>query len=155
MQRLKTFLLNEEKSYLGHRVADVLTAVQDVQQDMGNLGSRHLTKIADDLVNQIRKILHSNWSPKQQKYLYDLQRVAVALKRTIDEKGDLRDIIPAASQALQDLSGKLGVKVNNLDAPEAVPGQDAAPQDFQLTGTGPAQPPPQPQQNPTPNAPLG
>lgn len=134
MNSFKYFLLNEEKSYLGHRVGDVLTAMQDVQEDMPNLGSRHLTKIAEDLVDQIRKILHSSWSGKNQKYLKDLQKIAVAIKKTIEDKGDLKEILPAALQSMQQLSSKLGVKVNNLDAPE-IPGQDSQPQDFQQTPT--------------------
>jgi hypothetical protein len=156
MDKFKLFLINEEKSYLGGRVGDVLTAMQDVQEDLPNLGSRHLVKIGEDLVNQIRKILHGHWSPKQFKTLKELQKVAVAIKRTIDERGDLRDIIPAATQAMQGVSGKLGVKVNDLQAPEQLPGQDAAPQDFQLTGNGPApQQPPQGQPQPGMPPPQG
>lgn len=142
MDKFKSFLLNEEKSYLGHRVGDVLTAMQGVQEDLPNLGSRHLTKLAEDLVNQIRKILHSRWSPKNQKHLKELQKIGVALKKTIEDRGDLKDVLPAATQAMQDLSGKLGVKVNTMDAPDLLPGQDIGQQDFQQTGTGPVQPPP-------------
>lgn len=137
MDRFKLFLLNEERSFLGHRVGDVLTAMQDVQQDIPNLGQRHLTKLGEDLVNQIRKILHSRWSAKNYKHLKELQKIGVAIKRAIDEKGDLRELLPAATQAMQDLSTKLGVKVNNLQAPDQLPGQNAVQGDFQLTGSGP------------------
>ena len=137
MKRFKEFLLNEEKSYLGHRVAGVLTAMQDTQDDMPNLGSRHLNKIAEDLVDQIRKILHSSWSGKNQRYLKDLQKIAVAIKKTIEEKGDLKQLLPSATQSMQELSGKLGVKLNNLEAPEQFPGQDASQQNFQQTGPDP------------------
>lgn len=139
MDKFKLFLLNEERSYLGHRVGDVLTALQDIEQDMPNLGSRHLTKLAEDMVNQIRKILHGSWSPKYHRHLKELQKVAVALKKTIEEKGDLKEILPAASAAIQQLSGKLGVKVNNLDAPDELPGQNITQQDFQMTGPDPSQ----------------
>jgi hypothetical protein len=138
MDKFKVFLLNEERSFLGHRVGDVLTSMQDLQQDMANLGQRHLTRLAEDIVNQIRKILHSRWSPKFHKHLKELQRIAVAIQKTIEDKGNLREIIPAAVQSLQTLSGKLGVKVNNLQAPEELPGQEATQDDFQLTGQGPA-----------------
>lgn len=137
--RFKVFLLNEERSFLGHRVGDVLTSMQDIQTDMENLGSRQLTRMAEDLVNQIRKILHSNWSPKSLKHLKELQRIGVAIQKTIEEKGDLKEILPAATQSLQQLSGKLGVKVNTLDAPEQMPGEDIGQEDFQLTGQGPQQ----------------
>lgn len=136
MKTFKNFLLNEEASYLGHKVGDVLTAMQDVQQDMQNLGSRHLNKIAEDIVNQIRKILHGSWSAKNKKNLIELQKIGVAIMRTIDQKGDLKEMLPAVIQKMQDLSGKLGVKVNNLEAPQ-MPGQDITQSDFQITGQGP------------------
>lgn len=135
------FLINEERSYLGHRVNDLLTGMQDLQDDMGNLGTRHLNKMADQLVNQIRKILHDQWSPKNVKHLQELQKIAVAIKRTIEEKGDLKEILPAAVQATQTLAGKLGVKVNQLQAPEVPGGEDISQGDFELTGDGQQQPP--------------
>lgn len=135
----KNFILNEEKSYLGHRVGDVLTAAQELQQDMENLGSRHLNRLADNVVNQIRKILHGHWGSKSEKHLQNLQRVAVAIKKTIEEKGDLKQILPTAVQELQNISGQLGVKVNDLQAPpEQMGGEDVSQSDFQLTGDGPA-----------------
>lgn len=150
MGKFGLFLVNEEKSYLGHRVGDVLTAMQDIQQDMPNLGTRHLTKIAEDLVNQIRKIIHGSWSPKYFKHLQELQKVGVAIMRTIEEKGDLKELIPTATQMLQSLSSKLGVKVNALEAPDAIPGQNASQSDFQITGDGSQnqQQPPDQQQPP-------
>lgn len=144
--KLKGFLLNEEKSYLGRRVGDVLTSMQDLQDDMPNLGNRHLTKLAENIVGQIRKILHSRWTAKNSHYLEELQRVGVALQKAIEEKGDLKEILPMATQTLQDLSGKLGVKVNSFDGPEIEQGQPISQADFQLTGNGPQQAPPQPPQ---------
>lgn len=135
----KLFLLNEEKNYLGHRIGDVLTAAQELEQDMDNLGSRHLNRLADNVVNQIRKILHGHWGSKSQKHLQKLQRIAVAIKKTIEDKGDLKQILPTAVQELQNISGQLGVKVNSLQAPpEQMGGEDVSQSDFQLTGNGPA-----------------
>jgi len=145
----KMFVLNEESRYLGNRVGDVLTAAQEIEQDIENLGSRHLNRLADNIVNQIRKILHSHWSNKSEKHLQKLQRVAVAIKKTIEEKGDLKQILPAAVQELQNISGQLGVKVNNLQAPpEELGGEDVSQSDFELTGDGQQQPPMQQQQDP-------
>ena len=138
MDRFKYFLINENRTYLGRRVNDVLTSLQDVQEDMPNLGSRHLTKLADQIVNQIRKILHVNWDVANQKHLLELQKIAVALQKTIEEKGDLREILPAATQAVQTLAGKLGIKVNDLKSPE-MGGTDIKPDDFEVTGDGPQQ----------------
>lgn len=140
MDKFKFFLLNEEKNYLGRKVAGVLTPMQELQGDMQNMGARHLTRVAEKLVNEIRKILHGQWEQQQQKYLRELQKIGVAIQKTIEDKGDLRDIIPAATQALQTLSGKLGVKVNNLQAPEQEMGEPVSQADFEQTGTGPAKP---------------
>lgn len=148
------FLLNEEKSFLGHKVGDVLTAVQDLQNDLGGMGVRQIAKVSDDIVGELRKILHGQWTPKQQKHLKDLQKVAVALKKAIEEKDDLKELIPSIAQELQTLSGKLGVKVNSLQAPPDMMagGEDASQADMQLTGNGPA-PPQDPNALPPPPTP--
>jgi len=145
MDKFKVFLLNEEKNYLGRKVASVLTPMQELQDDMQNMGARHLIRTAEKLVNDIRKILHGHWEQQQQKHLKELQKIGVAIQKTIDEKGDLREIIPSATQSLQTLSGKLGVKVNNLEGPEMQAGEPVSQDDFEETGDGPAQPQ-QPQQ---------
>lgn len=136
MQNFKSFLINEEKSHLGHRVNDVLSGMEDVQKDMDNLGSRHLNRLAEDLVNQIRKILHSQWSPKSFKHLEKLQSIGVVLAKTIEEKGDLRELLPNVIKATQQIAGKLGVKINNLQAPEIGDIEDS---DFQQTPQQPEQ----------------
>ena len=129
-------MLNEERGYLGQKVADVLTSMQDLQTDMENLGARHLTRLAEEVVNQIRKILHSQWAAKNHKHLEELQKIAVAIQKTIDEKGDLKSILPAATQSLENLSGALGAKVNDLQAPAQEDGEDVSQADFELTGDG-------------------
>jgi hypothetical protein len=78
--------------------------------------------------------------------LEELQKIAVAIQKTIDDKGDLKEILPAAVQSLQNLSGVLGVKVNDLQAPEQEDGEDVTQDDFELTGDG------QPQVEEDPNA---
>lgn len=108
------FLINEEKSHLGHRISDVLTGMHNLQNDMENMGSRHLARFTDQIVDEIRKIIHGTWDEKQKKNLRKLQRVAVALKKAIEDRDDLKEIIPSASQELQDVLQKLGVKTNAL-----------------------------------------
>ena len=140
MKNFKSFLINEEKSFLGRKVANVLTPMQELQDDMQNMGARHLTRVAENLVNEIRKILHVHWEQEQQKYLKELQKIAVAIQKTIEDKGDLKEIIPSAIQSMQTLSGKLGVKINNLKGPEFEAGDPVSQNDFEETGDGPKQP---------------
>jgi hypothetical protein len=118
MNKFENFLLNEDKNYLGNKVSDVLSALQDIQGDIDNLGSRHLSKLAEGVINQIRTILHSNWNLKNIKYLKELQKIGVFISKTIEEKGDLKQTIPAATKALEELAGKIGAKINDLTAPE-------------------------------------
>ena len=147
MEKFSQFFLNEERSYLGHRVGDVLTSLQDVQNDIENIGSRHLSRLAEGIVNQIRKIIHSRWNPKYNNQLKELQKIAVALQKAIYEKSDLKQILPAAGASLEILSGKLGVKINNLKAPEKQGGlENIAPEDFKSTGQQPQDQQPQDQQ---------
>lgn len=146
----KYYLINEEQVHLGHKVADILTAVQELEGDLGGMGMRQVARVSEEIVNQIRKVLHSQWSPNQAKNLKELQKVAVALMRAIEEKDDLKEVIQQLSQVLGNISTKLGVKVNKLDAVPEEGGEDIEQQDMQLTGDGPA--PNQQQQMPTQSA---
>jgi hypothetical protein len=148
------FLINEEKQHLGHRVSDILTGLQDIQNDMENLGSRHLARLADQITDEIRKVLHGTWGEKQTKSLKTLQRVGVALKKAIEDRDDLKEIIPTAAQELQTVLHKLGVRVNDLKAPEENTGQEVQPSDFEQSPEPqqPQQPQPDPQ---APSADMG
>ena len=146
MARFKSFLINEEQSFLGHKLGGVLTSIHDLEDDMGGMGTRHISKVVEDIVDQIRKILHSQWSTKQQANLKELQKIAVALMKAVEEKDNLKEIIPQISQLLGKISGKLGVKTNSLEASPEPGGADVNPQDMQLTGNGPAPQQPQAQQ---------
>lgn len=144
MEGFKSFLLNEEKSYLGHRIGDVLTAVHNLEEDLPGMGSRQISRICEEIVNQIRKILHDQWTPSQMSKLKDLQKIGVALMKAIDEKGDLKTLIPVISSQLENLSGKMGMRTNDIQPPsdETPDGQDV---NMQLTGMGPNQPGASPQ----------
>ena len=142
----KYYLLNENNISLSSKVGDVLTAVHDLQTDIDNLGTRHVVRVSDSIVNQLRIILHSQWSPRQQKHLEQLQRIAVFLKNTIEEKGDIKEVIPTVARELEVLTQKLGGKVSDkLKGAEEAAGEDVEQDDLQLTGDGPKKP--QPGQN--------
>ena len=120
MEGFKNYLFNEEKGHLGKRVNNILTAAQELQGDAENLGSRKVTRLADEIVNQVRSILHDQWTPRQKKHLENLVKVGVALKKSIEEKDteyDVKEILPSVVQELESLATKLGVKVNALTGP--------------------------------------
>jgi hypothetical protein len=140
----KEFLLNENKAYLSHQIGDVLTSMQDLQSDMGGMGLRHIAKVSEDIVDAIRKILHSSWSPKVRVHLIELQKIGVALMKSVEEKNTLKDDIPNLVQSLEQLVGKIGGKVNNLNAAPQDTGQEVD----QTTMPETPQPQPPPDQQP-------
>jgi hypothetical protein len=100
------------------------------------MGSRQIIRLCDDIVNQIRKILHNQWSPSQRKHLIPLQKIAVAIKKTIEDKGNLRELIPSAIEELELVSSKLGTKnkeSNILDQAAELEGEDVTQKDMEVT----------------------
>ena len=151
----KNFLLNENKEYLGQRIGDILTAVQDLSQNSDGMGTRQLVVNSERIVNQIRRILHSNWSKPEMKFLEVLQKVGVSIARAIEDKDDLAEILPSVSEELEKLVSKMGVPVHSLGVPANDVDDQGEEQDTE-TGTAapqgkappekkqaPMQPPPQ------------
>lgn len=150
----KDFLLNENKAYLGQKVGDILTSLKEINADSKTMGSRDLVRFSERIVNQIRRILHSNWSKEEKQYLLKLQKVAVAIMKAIDEKNDLAGIIASSTSAVEKLVGDLGVPINKFAAPDKK-------EDSKETATAPAEkkkpmPPQQPiaPVNPPTNPPM-
>ena len=114
----KTFLLNEQSAYLGQKVGDILTAIQELKDDSKNMGTRDLMRYSERIVNQIRRILHSNWPKEEQKNLQVLQKIGVAIMNSIEKKDNLPQIIAGATSELEKLAGNIGMPVNKLAATE-------------------------------------
>lgn len=114
----KYFLLNEDKVYLGQKIGDILNALQELVENGKAIGARQLVKNSEAIVNQIRRILHSEWQKEDEKYLKSLQKIGVSIMRAIDEKDDLNSILAGASSALEKVQGDLGTPINSLSTPE-------------------------------------
>lgn len=110
----KQFLLKESNQYLNQKIGDILSAIQDIAEDSEHLGSRQLIQNCQSIVNQIRKILHSNWNKSQTRYLQILQNIGVAMMRAIDEKDNLRDVLKNCKENMESLSAEIGMPVNQL-----------------------------------------
>lgn len=119
MQGFKWFLINEEKAYLGRRIGELLSGTQELEADLDGMGARQIAREAEEIVIHIRKILHGRWQPNAMPHLKELQKIGVAIKKAIEEKGDLKQLIASASQMLAEISGKLGVKVSNIAMPDS------------------------------------
>jgi hypothetical protein len=119
--RFKEFLINEQQAYLASKVGSLLTAIQELVTDMQNLGTRELVQFSGNVVNRIRRILHSNWPKEEKKFLVVLQKVAVAISKSIEEKDDLPGTLQAAAGELEKLVADMGVPINQLVSTEGMP----------------------------------
>jgi hypothetical protein len=122
--RFKEFILNEQKAYLSQKVGDILTAVHELQDDSKNMGTRDLIRFSERIVNQIRRILHSNWPREEKKYLKSLQKVGVALMKAIEDKDDLPGTISGSVSVLEKLVADLGMPINKLATTDKPPEED-------------------------------
>jgi hypothetical protein len=114
----KTFLLHEQTAYLGQKIGDILTAIQELRDDSKHMGTRDLVRFSQKIVNQIRRVLHSQWAREDKKHLLTLQKVGVAIMKAIEEKDDLVSVIASAAHELEQLSGRMGVPLHKLSAPD-------------------------------------
>lgn len=115
----KAFLLTEEKVYLGQKIGDILTALQQLRDDSPNMGKRHLIRLITNIVKQIRRVLHGSWTYEEEKYLKQLQKVGVGLMRGLDTNEDLIQLIASCADVLEKLSGQIDMPINNLAAPSS------------------------------------
>lgn len=150
----KQFLLNENVAFFNQRVGDILNALQDLNQDGKQMGTRFLMSNAEKIVNQMRSLLHQNWPQTKQKDIKTIQKCAIALMKGIDEKSDLPQIISKCVQNLQTIGTE--TPVNQMASPV---GQEVPKEAPKNSGKGvsepilpqaqPKQQKPQPAQTPT------
>jgi hypothetical protein len=124
MGAFRQFILEEQRAYLGQKVGDILTAAQELRDDSMNMGTRDLVRFSERLVNQIRRILHSQWPREEKKFLKDLQKIGVSIMKAVDEKDDLTNVISSAVGGLEKLSGKLGVPIHKMASPDTSDTED-------------------------------
>lgn len=113
----KQYLLNEQHQYLAHRIGDVLTGVHELISGGKQVGARQLVRHSENIVNEIRKILHATWPRSEYKYLKPLQRCGVALAKCVDERGDLPETLNSVRREIEKLSQKLGMPLHRLGSP--------------------------------------
>jgi hypothetical protein len=112
----KDFILLENRVYLGGKMGDILTALQELRDDAKSMGSRSLVRYAEKIVNQIRRVLHTHWPKDELKFLKPLQKIGVAMMKAIEEREGLEEVISGASSELEKVLGKMGVPINKIGA---------------------------------------
>jgi hypothetical protein len=113
----KDFLLNEDKAYLGQQIGNILSATQDLVQNSKGMGTRQLVRSSETIVNQMRRILHTHWPQQHEDDLKRLQKAAVAIAKSIEDKDSLEEILQGAAQELEGLMGDMDSPVNQLGSP--------------------------------------
>lgn len=110
----KSFLVNEQKDYFASKIGNVLTSVQQVISSGKQIGTRQLIRDAEQIVNQIRRVLHSSWSSVEKKYLPSLQKCGVGIMKAIDEKGDLIGVLNSCRSEIEKVLNDIGEPINQL-----------------------------------------
>jgi len=140
----REFLLNENRAYLGQKLGDILNALQDLSDNAQGLGTRQLVTNSENIVNQIRRILHTKWSSDEQPHLKSLQKAGVSIMKSIEEKDDLEGTLIGATKEIEQLMGRLEVPANKLATPE----ETESPQGKGEGEPSPPEEPPEPAQPP-------
>lgn len=114
MGEFRNFLLLEQEDFLAQKVGDILSALQSLSDDSGQLGNRQLVKIADNIVQEMRKILEGRWSKEEEPHLLSIQKAAVAMAKAIDTNQKMPDIIAGAKSELEKVQQKIGSPLHDL-----------------------------------------
>ena len=116
--KFKYFLLNENRAFLSSRIGDILNALQDLSENFKNLGSRIVSKNAESIVDQIRRIIHTKWPDSEKNNLENLQACGVAIMKCIEEKDDLEMVLSACINTLQKSVENMETPINDLTSPD-------------------------------------
>ena len=112
----KDYILLENRVYLGSKMGDILTALQELRDDAKSMGSRSLVRYSEKIVNQIRRVLHTHWPKDELKFLKPLQKVGVAMMKAIEEREGLEEIVAGSAGELEKVISKMGVPINKIGA---------------------------------------
>lgn len=105
----KDFILQENRAFLDQRISDMLSALQDLNDSAESMGARHLVSNGENIVRQIRRIIHTHWPEKEEQRLKTLQKCGVAIMRAIEEKDDLEGVLKACQKNIEEISGDSAV----------------------------------------------
>jgi hypothetical protein len=114
MTRFKKFVLNEQKKILNDRIGPIVNAIDSLQNDAAQMGSRQIIKTATNIANEIRKILNDDWDDSDTSTLKELQKVAVFILKSIDTSEDLKGAIDQTAETMHNLAGKDTIQTNSL-----------------------------------------
>jgi len=118
----KSFIFKENRAFLGKEISEILTSLQEIQDEAKKIGTKNLVRFTDKIVNQIRSLLGGHWLDDDLKFLKGMQKVGVALAKALSDNDNLEDTIASSVVEIQNILKKMNVPVNDL----GVQRQDAA-----------------------------
>lgn len=118
MNGFKQFILNENKQFFASQCGDILSAIQNLEEESEYIGTRNLVRYSQNIANNLRNLIHSHWTDDLQSHLKELQKVGVAILKAIEESSDLLEVIKSSRNSLEELVKKLGLPINDVGVPE-------------------------------------
>jgi hypothetical protein len=120
-------LFTEAESKLDQRISDILSSLQDLNKNIEQMGTRNTLSSAETIVSRIRRVIHTHWPQSEKRKLEVLQAAGVAIKKAIEEKDDLEEILKTCESNIAVISG--GKKVNSLSPEEESPEEEEMPEE--------------------------
>lgn len=113
--RFEYFLMNEGKVDLAQKMGDILTAVQGLSDDASGLSRRAMDRGINQVVDQIRRVLHGHWDDTERPYLLTLQKIGVALMNVLSETdGDIPSVLISSVSELERALSKIEEPINTV-----------------------------------------
>jgi len=113
--KFKEFLMTESNQYFANKLSNILNALQDLNDTSDDIGAKHLVSNAQTIVNQLRRIIHTQWKQSEMPYVKTLQKCGVAIMKAIEEKNDLKGVLKACQSHIESIVNKQDTPLNNVE----------------------------------------
>jgi hypothetical protein len=124
LEGFKNYLIVENDQFLAVQVNNVLEDLQNLLDEIENIGTRNLVKTSNVIANNIRNIVKSHWEVSNEKPLLSLQKCGVAILKSIEEKSDLKELIPELVKEIENSLAQMKQPVNKIASPSAKPKEE-------------------------------
>lgn len=105
----KNFLIRESNNIediFYAKLGNIINSLHDLDKNKDQTSLRDLFDDSIVIVNEIRRILHSNWGRGYLKELKSLQKCGVAIMNAVEKKGDIKSTISSCLSEIQNLTGE-------------------------------------------------
>lgn len=117
LEGFKNYLILENEQFLAVQIKNILEDLQNLQDEIESIGTRNLVKTSTVIANNIRNIVKSHWEISDKKALFSLQKCGVAILKSIEEKSDLKELIPELVKEAETALVYLKEPVNKIASP--------------------------------------